>query len=123
MRKSAEEIFEDSKAALRLYYHSEKDRYKLTLVKQLTRLISTAVKFIVSIMLVSLALLFIFGAIAIVWGQYLDNYALGSLYTGLSIFGLVVIVFMFNKAVIKRLIMRSLIEELLEEDTDEIEEA
>ena len=121
MRKSAEEIFEDSKAAIRLYYHSEKDRFKLILVKQLTQFISTGVKFVVSLMLVSLALFFIFGAIAIIWGQHLESYALGSLYTGLCIVGLVLLMFILNKTMIQRPIMRSLIEEILEED-NEIEE-
>lgn len=122
MRKSAEEIFEDSKAAIRLYYQSEKDRFKLILVKQLTKLLSAGVKFVISLTLVSLALFFIFGAIAIIWGQHLENYALGSLYTGLCIFGVALIMLMLNKAMIKRPIMRSLIDELLEEDDDEIEE-
>lgn len=122
MRKSAEEIFEDSKAAIRLYYHSEVDRFKLILVKLLTKLLSTGVKFVVSLMLVSLAMFFIFVAVAVLWGQYLENYALGSLYTGLCILGLALIVLMLNKAIIKRPIMRSLIVELLEEENDEIEE-
>ena len=122
MRKSAEEIFEDSKAAIGLYYRSEKDRFKLILVRQLTKLISTGVKFVISLMLASLAMFFLFGAIAIIWGQHLDNYALGSLYTGLCIIGLVLLILMLNKAIIKRPIMRSLIEELLEEEDHEIEE-
>ena len=122
MRKSAEEIFEDSKAAVRLYYHSEVDRFKLILVKLLTKLLSTGIKFVISLMLVSLALFFILGAAAIVWGQYLESYALGSLYTGLCIFGLVLIILVLNKAIITRPIMRSLIEELLEEENNEIEE-
>lgn len=119
MRKSAEEIFEDSKAALRLYYHSEKDRFKLILVRDLTKLLSTGIKFIISIMLISLALFFIFGAIAIIWSQYLESYVLGSLYTGLCILGLVIIVFMINKTIIKQPIMRTLIKEILEEKEED----
>lgn len=119
MGKSAEEIFEDSKAAIRLYYHSEKDRFKLILVRELTRALSTGIKFIISIMLFSLALFFIFIAIAILWSQYLESYILGSLYTGLCLLGLMVIVFMLSKIFIKPPIMRSLIKEVLEEDDND----
>lgn len=119
MRKSVEEVFEDSKAALRLYYRSEKERFKLLLVRKLTEIITKAVRFIALIMLLIVALFFLFGAAAITWGNYLDNYALGSLYTGLCILGLIIIIVALTKSVIKNAIMRSLIIDIAEEEIED----
>lgn len=119
MRKSAEEILEESKAAMQLYFHSEKDRYRLILIRQATKIFSKGIQVLVAIAGGCIALCFFFGALALVWGKHLDNYALGFVYTGLCIVGFVILVLLFSKLIIKRPIMQSMINEVFEDDDED----
>lgn len=119
MRKSAEEILEESRAALQLYFHSEKDRYKLILIRQATKVFSKGIQLVFGIAVGCIALCFFFGALALVWGKYLDNYALGFVYTGLCISGFLIIVLLFSKTLINKPIMQNMINEVFEDDEDE----
>ncbi|NEN25513.1 hypothetical protein G3O08_18635 [Cryomorpha ignava] len=119
MRKSAEEILEESKAALQLYLRSEKDRYKLILVRQATRIFAKSIQVIFAIAFGCIAFCFLFVALALVWGQHLNNYVLGFIYTGLCILGLLVIVLLFSKIFISRPIMQSMLKEVFEDDDED----
>ncbi len=122
MRKSAEEILDESKAAMRLYFHSEKDRYKLILARLTSRLISKGIRLIFAIAIICIAIVFFFTALAIYWGGYLDNYSLGCLYTGLSIIAFVIIVHILAKGFISRLVMKFVIGEIFEEEDENKDE-
>lgn len=119
MRKSAEDILEESRAAVQLYFHSEKDRYKLILIRQATKLFSMAIQVVFAIAVGCIALCFFFGALALVWGKYLDNYALGFVYTGLCITGFLIIVLLLSKTLINKPIMRNMINEVFDDEEDE----
>ena len=115
---SAEEILEESKAAVRLYLNSEKDRFTLILVRKATKLISSGVKLVFAVALTCVALFFFFAAIAMVWGSYLNSYPLGCVYTGLCILGVAAFVYLFTKSLISKPIMRSLLKEAFENDDE-----
>lgn len=119
MRKSAEEILEESKAAVQLYFQSEKDRYKLIIIRQATKMFAKGIQVIFAIAFGCIAFCFLFGALALVWGKHLNNYALGFVYTGLCIIGLLVTVLLFSKTFISRPIMNNMLKELFEEDEED----
>lgn len=119
MEKSAEEILNESKAAVRLYFISELDRFKLIFTRIATRLLSKAIRLVFAVAISSIATLFFFSAIAIKWGSYLNNYSLGCVYTGLCIITFVIIMLVAFKGVITRSIMKYILNEVFEEDQDE----
>lgn len=116
MSRSAEEILEESKAALRLYFNSEIDRVKLILVRNGTRILSMGLKMLVLLGFGIVASIFILTAIALYWGKYLDNYPLALLYTGFCSLGLMVIVYLIRNTIITKPIMHWLMNELFKED-------
>lgn len=118
MRKSAEEILEESKAALQLYFHSEKDRYRLILIRQATKIFTKGIQVIFAIAFGGIAFCFLFVALALIWGQHLNSYPLGFVYTGLCILGLLIIMLVFGKVFISRPIMNNMIKEVFEDDED-----
>lgn len=119
MRKSAEEILEESKAAMQLYFRSEKDRYKLILIRQATKIFVKGIQVIFAIAVGCIAICFFFGAIALVWGQHLNNYALGFVYTGLCIIGFLILVLLFSNLLISKPIMQGMLKEAFEDDDED----
>ena len=118
MSKSAEEILEESKAAMRLYFDSEKDRIKLLIVRQATRIFSTAIKILVFACISIVASIFMLTAIALFWGAYLGNYPLAMLYVALIVLGIVLIIFFLRNRLITTPILHVLIREMFKTDDD-----
>lgn len=116
MSKSAEEILEESKAAMRLYFDSEKDRYKLLIVRQATRIFSTALKMLVFACIAIVGSIFLLIAGAMFWGQYLGNYPLAMLYIALIVFGIVIIFYMLRNKLITTPILHVFIKEMFKTD-------
>ncbi len=118
MSKSAEEILEESKAAMRLYFDSEVDRVKLLVVRQATRIFSTAIKMLVFACISIVGSIFLLTAAAMLWGAYLDNYPLAMLYIALCVFGVVLIFYFLRDKIITTPILRVLLKEMFKTDDD-----
>lgn len=116
MSKSVEEVLEESKAALRLYFNSEKDRIKLIGVRYATKLISMGLKLLIFASFGIVGSIFILTAIALFWGSYIDNYPLALIYTGLCVIGLSVIFYFSRNYFITHPIMRALIKEAFKDE-------
>lgn len=119
MSKSAEEILEESKAAMRLYFNSELDRLKLLIVRQATRIFSSALKMLVFACIIIVASIFLLTALALFWGAYLGNYALATLYISLCAFGVVVIFYLMRNILITGPILHIFIKEMFKTDDDD----
>lgn len=118
MSKSAEEILEESKAAMRLYFDSEKDRVKLLIVRQVTRIFSTSLKILVFACISIVGSIFLLTAAAMFWGAYLNNYPLAMLYVALCVFGIVIIFYFLRDKLITTPILRVFIKEMFKTDDD-----
>lgn len=116
MSKSAEEILEETKAAMRLYFDSEKDRIKLILVREGTRIFSSGLKLLVFASMAIVGSIFLLTALAMVWGEYLDNYPLALLYIALCVFGISAVVFLFRNKLITNRVMRTILKEMFKSD-------
>lgn len=120
MSKSTEEILEESKAAMRLYFNSEKDRLKLIGVRYATKILSLGLKLLILTSVIVVAVIFVLVALALVWGSYLDNYPLAMLYIGLCVLGVGFILYLVRKPLITSPILRVVLKVVFKEDNEEI---
>ncbi len=116
MEKSIEEILFESKAAVRLYFQSEMERYKLIAIKRATKYVSSLVKLLIILSFGAIALFFLFASIAMYWAEQINSLPLALLYTAGIVTALIIIILLLSKYIITRPVMRNIINEVFDDE-------